>query len=146
MMPLFVRQLFYIAENQSFAAIARTAGIPYRTVLAIRSGKIDLASQFKSSLRNMYQRESYSRLKDAGFSSSQARRWSWYRPERAVIHETSLKYKIGELATGAVAAKLRKDGIPTGKGAVDTLFDEMYEKVKIGIQRSIEPSEIIYDY
>jgi len=146
MIPLFLRQLFYVAETQSFAAIARSTGIPYRTVLAIRSGKIDLSSSFKASIRNMYQRESYSRLRDTGFSTSQARRWSWYRPERVVIQEYSLKYKIGALATGAVAARLRKTVIPTSQGAVDALFDEMYEKIKTGVQQSIEPIEVIYDY
>lgn len=146
MMPLFVRQLFYIAETQSFAAIARQTGIPYRTVLAARSGKLDLSSAFKSSLRNMFQREAYGRLRAAGFSTSESRRWSWYRPERVVIHENSLKYKIGELATGAVAAKLRAEGMPTEPRAVNDMFDEMYRKIQEGIQRSIEPTEIIYDY
>ncbi len=146
MMPLFVRQLSYIAKEQSYAAIARGAGIPYRTVLAMRTGKIAIRSDFKRSLRNMYQRESYSRLTETGYSPSEARRWSWYRPEETVIKAQSLKYKIGELATGALAAKLRKEGIPTSIGATEDLFDEMYQKIKEGIQRSIEPTEIWFDY
>jgi hypothetical protein len=146
MISAALRQLFYVAETQSFASIARSTGIPYRTVLAMRSGKIDLSSTFKNSLRNMYQRTAYGRLRNIGFSASESRRWSWYRPERVVVHEASLKYKIGELTTGAVAAKLRAKGLPTTEGTVSDLFDQMYEKVKEGIQRSIEPTEIIYDY
>jgi len=146
MIPIVLRQLFYIAENNPFAVIARTTGIAYRTVLALRTGQVTFTSAFKSSIRNMYQREAYGRLRATGYSASQARRWSWYAPERVVIKEFSLKYKIGELATGAVASRLHKAGIPTGQGAVEALFDEMYEKVKLGIQRSIEPTEIIFDY
>ncbi len=146
MMPLFVRQLSYIAKEQSYAAIARTIGMAYRTVLAMRTGKLKIASVFKSSIRNMYQREAYGRLRDTGYSTSEARRWSWYRPEEVVIKAQSLKYKIGELATGALAAKLRKEGISTSIGATEDLFDEMYQKIKEGIQRSIEPTEIWLDY
>jgi len=146
MIALFARQLSYIAEKQSYAAIARSTGIPYRTVLAMREGKIKIASEFKKSIRNMYQRESYGRLKETGFSSSQARRWSWYKPERVVVQTHSLRYKIGELATGALAGKLKKEGLDITKINVNDLFDEMYNKVKRGIQRSIEPTEIWFDY
>ncbi|GAJ09320.1 unnamed protein product [marine sediment metagenome] len=146
MISLFARQLSYIAEKQSYAAIARSTGIPYRSVLAMREGKIKISSVFKKSIRNMYQREAYGRLKDTGFSSSQARRWSWYKPEKVVVQTYSLSYKIGELATGALAGKLKKEGLDITKVNVDDLFDEMYEKIKIGIQISIEPTEIWFDY
>lgn len=146
MIPLFLRQLSYIAETNSFAAIARMTGIAYRTVLAMRTGKVSLTSAFKTSIRNAYQRTAYGRLRETGFSASEARRWSWYRPERAVIHELSLKHKIAELTTGAVASKLNALGLPTTKGSVEDLYDEMYEAVKMGIQRSIEPIEVVYDY
>jgi len=146
MIAAYVRQLFYIAEQRSFAYMARMTGIPYRTVLAMRAGVIKLSSEFARSLRNMYQRESYGRLKQTGYSATEARRWSWYAPERVVIKELSLKHKIAELTTGAVAAKLKKEGIPTSKGAVDDIYDDMYEKVKAGIKTSIEPTETIMDY
>lgn len=146
MIPAYVRQLFYVAEQRSFAYMARMTGIPYRTVLAMREGKIKLTSEFARSLRNMYQRESYGRLRETGYSATEARRWSWYSPERVVIKELSLKHKIAELATGAVAAKLKKEGIPTSKRAVDDIFDDMYEAVKTGVQTSIEPTETIMDY
>ena len=94
----------------------------------------------------MFQRESYSRLKRVGYSATEARRWSWYKPERVVIKTFSLQAKIAELTTGAVASKLEAEGIPTSKDAIDDLFDDMYERVKEGIQESIEPTEIIMDY
>lgn len=146
MIPVFVRQLFYIAETQSFASIARATGIPYRTVLGLRTGKIDLSSQFRTSMRNMFQRTAYGRLRRAGFSASESRRWSWYTPEQNVIKEKSLTFKVGELAQGAVASKLRKEGLPTTKENVDRFYDEMFELVQEGIRQSIEPTEIIMDY
>jgi len=146
MIYAYMRQLFYVAEQRSYAYISRATGIPYRTVLAMRAGTMKLTSEFTRSMRNIYQRESYGRLRETGFSPHEARRWSWYRPEEVVIKEMSLKYKIGELATGAVAAKLRSLGLPTTKKAVDDLFDEMYQAVKEGIQTSIEPTEVWMDY
>jgi len=146
MIPAYVRQLFYVAEQRSFAYMSRMTGIPYRTVLAMREGKIKLTSEFARSLRNMYQRESYGRLRKTGYSATEARRWSWYAPERAVIKEMSLKHKIAELATGATAAVLEKEGIPTTKQAIDDIYDDMYGRVKTGIETSIEPTETIMDY
>ncbi|MBA7715714.1 hypothetical protein ES703_124768 [subsurface metagenome] len=137
----YMRQLFYVAEQRSFAYISRTTGIPYRTVLAMRSGKIKLTSEFTRSMRNMYQRESYGRLRETGFSTYEARRWSWYTPEKVVIKTFSLKARIAELATGAVAAKLESLGIPTSKGAIDDLFDDMYERVRVGISKSLHTTE-----
>ena len=146
MIPLIPRQLFYISQEQSFAAIARATGIPYRTVLAMRERLVTLTVTQKQGMRNMFQRESYRRLRKTGFSATEARRWSWYRPERVTIKDMSLKAKISELTTGAVAGKLEAEGLPTTKEAVDDLFDDMYERVKEGIETSIEPTEIIMDY
>ncbi len=146
MIPLIPRQLYYISQEQSFAAIARATGIPYRTILTLRERVVPLTTVQRQGLRNMFQREAYGRLRRTGYSTTEARRWSWYRPERVTIKDMSLKAKIAELATGAVAGKLESEGIPTTKKAVDELFDDMYEKVKQGIETSIEPTEIIMDY
>ena len=137
----YARQLAYVAEQRSYAFIARSTGIPYRQVLAMRAGKLKISSEFATSIRNMYQREAYGRLRETGFSTYEARRWSWYTPERVVIKSLSLKARIAELATGAVAAKLRSLGIPTSPKAVDDWYDEMYEKVRVGISRSLHTTE-----
>lgn len=146
MIPLMPRWLFYISQEKSFAAIARATGIPYRTVLRLREPGAKITTVMRQGMRNMFQRESYSRLKRVGYSATEARRWSWYKPERVVIKTFSLQAKIAELTTGAVAAKLEAEGIPTSKDAIDDLFDDMHERVKEGIQESIEPTEIIMDY
>jgi len=146
MIPLIPRQLFYIAQEQSFAAIARGTGIPYRTILALREREITLSTLMKNKIRNMYQREAYSRLRRTGFSTKEARRWSWYKPERVTIKDLSMKNKISYLATGATAQKLEAEGIPTTKEATDELFDDMYEKVKEGIQASDKTTEAIEAY
>ena len=142
----YARQLAYVAEQRSYAYVARATGIPYRTVLAMRAGTMKISSEFTRSMRNMFQREAYRRLKEVGFSVSESRRWSWYNPEQVVIKSMSLIAKIGELATGAVAAKLHSLGLPTTPGTIDDLFDDMYRAVKEGIQRSVEPTEIWMDY
>lgn len=146
MIPLIPRQLYYIAQEQSFAAIARATGIPYRTVLALRKPGVKITDVMRAGLRNMYQREAYQRLRRTGFSTHEARRWSWYRPERVTIKDLSMKSKIATLTTGAVAVKMESEGIPTSKKATGDLFDDMYQKVKDGVSESIESTEVIMDY
>lgn len=146
MIPLIPRQLFYLAQEQSFAAIARMTGIPYRTVLAMRERVIPLTVTQKASMRNAYQREAYGRLRRTGFSTKEARRWSWYRPERATIVDLSMKNKISYLTGGGIAKKLEAKGIPTSKEATEEMFDEVYEAVREGISVSDEPTETILDY
>lgn len=146
MIPLIPRQLFYIAQEQSFAAIARGTGIPYRTILALRKPGVTITSAMKKGLRNMFQRTAYNRLRRTGFSSFEARRWSWFRPERVTIKDLSMKAKIATLTTGAVAGKLEAEGIPTTKEAIDELYDDMYKRVKEGVSESIETTEVIMDY
>lgn len=146
MLPLFVRQLFYIAEKQSFAHIARQTGIPYRTVLALRTGKLDLSSQFRTSMRNMFQREAYGRLRQAGLSASESRRWSWYTPSQNVIKETEVKAAISEMTTGAVARRLEVLGLPTTQANVDKYFDELHQAITESVRKSRKPTEDIIEH
>lgn len=146
MIAAFVRQMLYVAERRSFAYIAREIGLPYRTVLTLRRGELDISSAFKSSIRNLYQREAYQRLRDVGYSYHEARRWSSYNPERVGLRSHTLRLKIADLAQGAVASKLRKEGLAITKRNIDSYFDEMYNKVKRGIQHSRKTTEEIDRY
>lgn len=146
MIPLIPRQLFYLAQEQSFAAIARMSGIPYRTILSLREPGVKITSVMKQGLRNAFQREAYRRLRRTGFSTKEARRWSWYRPERVTIADLSMKNKISYLTSGGIAKKLESQGMPTTKEATADMFDEVHEAVRKGVSKSDEPTEAILDY
>ncbi len=146
MIPAFVKQLFYIAEQRSWAYVARQTAIAYRKVLSLRSGLVDVIPAMRTSIRNAYQREAYSRLRDDGFSFHQARRWSSYGTETTRLKVQSMRLKIAELATGATAAKIRQKGLDTSIFNVNRYYDEMYAKVKEGITSSPLTTEQILDY
>lgn len=146
MIPAFVKQLFYIAEQRSWAYVARNTAIAYRKVLSLRSGLVDVVPAMKTAIRNAYQREAYSRLRGEGFSFHQARRWSSYGTETTRLKAQAMRLRIAELATGATAAKIREKGLDTSVFNVDRYYDEMYAKVKAGIARSPLTTEQIWDY
>lgn len=144
--PRYLKQLSYVAEKRSYAYIARESGIPYRTVLAMRAGKIKISSEFARTMRNTFQREAYGRLRKTGFSTQEARRWSWYAPERVVLQEMSLKLKIAELTTGSVSAHILREGLPITGETVSELYDKYYEDIRQGIATSPLPIEDIMVY
>lgn len=75
-------RLEFATRYQSQASISRATGIPQSTLSYVIRGERTLPSKYHTVLRNMYQRTAYSVLKDAGLSSTQARRFSWYSPTR----------------------------------------------------------------
>ena len=146
MIPVFLKQLAYTAKTNSFAAIARATGIPYRTVLRLKNGLGTVIPEYKRVIRNMYQRTAYANLKRAGLSANQANRFSWYRPEVVKVNAHLVEFKVGELATGKVAAKLRKLNLSTTQENVDKYYDDVFEAIKEGMRKSPLQLEDILDY
>lgn len=143
MIPLVPKWLFYISQEKSFAAIARATGIPYRTVLRLREPGVKITSVMKQGLRNMFQRESYGRLRRTGFSAKEARRWSWYRPEHVVIKDMAMKNRIHYLTSGSLAERLESKGLRTTAKNIDEIYDEVYEEIRKKISKSPKSTEDI---
>jgi len=143
MIPLIPRWLYYISQEKSFAAIARATGIPYRTVLQLRTREMPLTTVMRQGLRNMFQREAYGRLRRTGFSTKEARRWSWYRPEQVVIKDMAMKNRIQYLTSGSLAERLESKGLPTTAGNIDEIYDEVYENIREKISKSPKSTEDI---
>lgn len=146
MIPAFLKQLFFMAEQRSWAYVARQTNIAYRKLLSLRSGTVDVIPAFRQSIRNAYQREAYSRLREVGFSSHQARRWSSYSTAEVRLKEQGLRLKIAELAIGATASHLHHSDLEVTSTYVDRYFGSMYEKIREGILDSPKSTEEIFDY
>ena len=145
-MRVSTRRLQFVSELRTDAWISRASGIPASTIGYVRRGERELPREYYTTMRNLYQRESYRELREQGFSSHQARRFSSYAPEAVTTNIGKMKEVIEELATGragSMADKYEKEGIwydPI------SLYDESVVKIREGIQRSHEPMEEIERY
>ena len=141
MTPIAVRRLNYVAEQRSLGWIARESGIP-RSALArlAEPGRI-IPRQYETSLRNMYQRESYRRLREVGFSFHQARRFSSHAPESVSIKTLDMHLIIQDLTIGAVAREHEEMGLPEYSPISADLWDEMYTDIRDSMQKSKKPWE-----
>lgn len=140
------RDLAYVGRLRTDAWIMRATGIPLGTIGFVRSGMWKLPAQYKASLRNLYQREAYNALRDVGFSFHQARRFSWYTPERVTEISATMENVIEELAvgrTGVQIDKLEKIGLPY---SAEEIYFESLGIMKKAIEDSPKPIEDIEDY
>lgn len=146
MIAAYLREISYMSEGMSYAAIARETGIPYRQILKTRTGPIRMTAEQRYNVRKAYRREAYGRLRATGFAPHQAKRWSQTVPVRVQIITSDLRLKIADLTNGAIANHFDANGIPTSPYNVDQIYDSMYDKVKSGIEQSELPTEEIMDY
>ena len=75
-------RLSFLRENYSLAEISREADIPYSTLYRYANQKGSLPSKYESDLYKTYQHGAYGVLKERGFSSKLASKYSQYTPER----------------------------------------------------------------
>ena len=100
-----------------------------------------MSTEYNRLLRNVFQRESYGRMRETGFSAVQARRYSRYAAESIGLKIAEMKLLVNRFTVGAVGmeiAKLQRLGISYDE---DQLWDDMKQKIIEGLQDSKEPVE-----
>ena len=125
--------------------MSRETGIPRSTLGFVRRGERKLPSGYQSSVRNLYEREAYRRMRETGFSRTQARRYQWYAPESIRLKESEMKLLVNRYTTGVVGmetAKLRRAGVSFD---MDKLWKDAKAKIIAGLQKSKEPVETFAD-
>lgn len=140
------RRIGFLTDHRSDIWIARETGIPRATVGFVRRGERQLPAQYTASLRNAFQREAYGRMREIGFSSHQAKRFSWYAPESIRIRIADMKLTVNKLTLGVSAQKerkLRKEGIPYDEVE---LWADTWDDIVEGLQRSKKTIEDIGEY
>lgn len=141
MTPIAQRRLGFVFEQRSYGWIARESGIPRSTVRYAALGERVLPTQYQSTLRNLYQREAYKRLGDVGFSPHQARRFSSFAPASVSIKILDMRLKVQDLTIGAVGREMEDLDLPGVFDDYPDLWNEMYEQVLEGMQKSKKPWE-----
>lgn len=140
------RRLSFIHDVRSDAWIAQETGIPRSTLGFVRRGERTLPPQYRDQLRRVYQREAYGRLRDTGFSTDQARRFSWYVPERITEVRQQLEEQIDYLARGRVV-QMKKRAMEAGETLdEDQALSESRDAIRSGLRKSKKPLELWVDY
>lgn len=140
-MGLDQNRLGFLADTRSDPWIGDATGISAKKIEGLRSGTQKLTTRQTRNLRNAYQREAYGRARDAGMSSDQARRFSWYAPASTRERITAVQEKVEYLSKGAftaMAADLDRRGEGYNEG---DLFNEAFESVWEGFRNSKKPYE-----
>ena len=100
-----------------------------------------MSPEYNRLLRNAYQREAYGRMRETGFSATQARRFSRYAAESVGLKISEMKLLVNRFTTGAVGQKiasLQRQGLDYD---LDSLWKEMKQKIIKGLQDSEWPVE-----
>jgi len=145
-MAISSTRLQWVSEMRPDAWIAQASGIPISTIGYVRRGERELPSQHYSTMRNLYQRETYRQLREEGFSYHQARRFSSYAPATVTKNVETMKDVIEKLSigrAGGMAAKYEKLGIPYD---ASKLYQESGKVMKKAIQESHKSFEDIERY
>jgi hypothetical protein len=77
-------RLEYLHTDHSYSQISAITSIPASTISYVINNQRQLPNQYRSSLRNSYQREVYSDLRTVGLSATQSQRFSWYSPTKVI--------------------------------------------------------------
>lgn len=146
MSDLAQRRISFILKQRSAAWVSRETGIPQSTLSYVKRGLRQLPAQYRSPLRNTYQRETYAQLRAEGAPSHQARRFSWKAPETVTEAMSTLHRKRNELTMGLVMKKLGDFDLPATQANIDDFWEDASEALLEGLQNSPESLETIYDY
>jgi hypothetical protein len=123
------RRLSYVLKSKTQIAVSKITGIPQSTISRVKNGQIPLPSKYSSTLRNYYQKTAYGDLRDSGASATQARRFSWYVPEKVTDVVSTLNDTKDMLSAAWVARQRMKS---------DELWSsEDYEDARLEAEQTI---------
>ena len=138
-------RLSYVLESLSQSEVSRQIGIPRSTLQYEIAHNIPLGTQYQEALRNLYQRTAYANMREAGFSAEQARRFSWYSPERVVTNIGLMEEKVLEFSVTRLAnAELKSGEIWSNRERAEYL-NMIKDRVREGLRRSKAPVEDILE-
>lgn len=141
MATALVRQLQFVTEYLSQSQISAQTGIPRSTIGFYARGERRAPLDRQRTIRNLYQRTAFAALREQGLSSTQARRFSWYRPERVREILTQTGSIVETLARSRFAdyrESLQRRGLYTND---DDVMQSLRDSIEDAIRRSELPTE-----
>ncbi|MBA7574171.1 hypothetical protein ES708_15973 [subsurface metagenome] len=140
------RRLGFILQKRSYGYAVLESGIPKSTLWYAKQGIRALPKKYTSALRNLYQRESYHRLHDAGFSAINAKQLSWYSPESARLKIAEMSMLVQKYTLGGLAQAARKAQSEGQSFDADAEYDRIHAAVIKGLQKSKVDWQLMAEY
>lgn len=140
-MSWVTERLQFLDAFMTQADIARETLIPQSTLSYAMRGERDLPVKYNQPLRNLYQRTAYAELRSAGLSTTQAKRFSWYSPDKIfdVLNNTkNLVSRIVDMRLEQYMNYLERIGQPITEDAARQILEEAVEE---SISKSDLPEE-----
>lgn len=146
-MSLFIdKRVSWLLERATGYEVSLETGIPRSTVYRFKKGIGGIPDQYYTGVRNAYRRESYSNLRDQGFSSSQAARHRGLEPVSRLVITDTFDNTVKELARGAAIERLETLGLAVNEANIKRYVPAMAKKVREGLSRSKATFEDWLDY
>jgi len=139
-------KLTFLLSERTVPWLGRESGIPWDVIRSVSAGTGTFTTRQARQFRNLYQRESYSRLREAGMSSGQARRFSSYGPESVMERKekvTAVIVKLAESRTAQVAKRYEDEGILYD---TEDIFADEWQSIWEGMRKSREEYETWVKY
>lgn len=143
-MDINTRRVNYILTERTQSWLANQLGLSQSTISRIANGLTTLKGEFADVLRNTYQREAYSNLKNSGTSSTQAKRFSWYIPETVMDVQNTMLEVRNMLEVTWVANKSRRENTTFTTSQIEDIINEARPAILESMQKSKKTIEEIY--
>ena len=140
------RRLGFILQKKTYSYTVVQSGIPRSTLWYAKQGIRALPKKYASALRNLYQRESYHRLHDAGFSAINAKQLSWYSPESARLKVAEMNMLVQKYTLGGLAQAERKAQREGQSFDADAEYERIRANVIKGLQKSKVDWQLMAEY
>ena len=137
-MTAIQQRLNFVREYLSLSQISVMTTIPTSTLSAYSRGTQSPSLPRQRQIRNLYQRTAYAELRATGLSATQARRFSWYRPDRIreVLQQTgSLVDMLSRSRFDQYKESLQRRGLYVSD-------DQTMQTLRDAIEQAIRNSEL----
>lgn len=134
-------RLEYLRGFMTRGEIQSVTGIHWKTQEAILKGTVDIATEFKNPLRNLYGRVAYSEMRVTGFSVSQASRFRYSDPTVMSGRINTVSNLVKDLAKGSLSSQIEREGVTYTTGQYASKLSDRIESVLEGMQQSTKVYE-----
>lgn len=136
----------FIKDTTTIGSISRDTGISVSRLTKIAEGLEKAGTVETKNIRNLYQRTSYSRLRDTGFSVKQADRFKRYGVSGVMDKINNVTQKITQLAHYETDRRFKKATTDWSHEQWFIQYKKAYKDIQIGFRASQKTYEEWINY
>jgi hypothetical protein len=135
----------YMNQKWSYRTIEKETGVSDTTLWRIVNEGANVSDEMTTSIRNAFNRQAYSRLRDVGLSSYEANRWRWYTPNTVMSVESTMSLIVDKWSYGVALNRLARLSVVASDETIASVIEEAKKDVLQGISESGKPFEYIVE-